>query len=284
MLATAAIVEASRPRSRARSPEGRRRSGDDREGRRSAAARRTRSPRSGPTAAARPCRHAELPEAEVLAGMPIRSLDDMRPPGNGSCAWARASYSSRGATCDGPESIDVACTASGSFELRRPRIETRHTHGTGCTLSSAIAANLALGLADREAIERRATTSTARSGMRPALGGGHGPLNHFWRGYTDQRMPDSRFRRDRGSARRRIAVGRGRCRRARLRRRGDVRRSRARPQRRAAGAVARLRGVRAAGAETFAQIGAEAGENAGRGRGWRSITAPGASRSARPAS
>jgi hydroxymethylpyrimidine/phosphomethylpyrimidine kinase len=75
----------------------------------------------------------------------------------------------------------VACAQSGTFEIRRPRIETRHTHGTGCTLSSAIAANLARGLPDREAIEAAREYLDGAIRHAPGLGAGHGPLNHFWR-------------------------------------------------------------------------------------------------------
>ena len=95
-----------------------------------------------------------MPEAEVLAGMPVRSLEDMREAGRRILELGPRVVLVKGGHLDGPESIDVACTAAETFEIRRPRIHTRHTHGTGCTLSSAIAANLALGLADRDAIER----------------------------------------------------------------------------------------------------------------------------------
>jgi hydroxymethylpyrimidine/phosphomethylpyrimidine kinase len=75
----------------------------------------------------------------------------------------------------------VCVTATDSFEIRTPRIETPHTHGTGCTLASAIAANLARGLPDRQAIERAREYLDGAIRHAPRLGGGHGPLNHFWR-------------------------------------------------------------------------------------------------------
>lgn len=82
---------------------------------------------------------------------------------------------------EGPDSIDVVCTVAGGFEVRGPRIASRSTHGTGCTLSSAIAANLALGLSDRDAIERAREYLEGAIRHAPAIGRGHGPLNHFWR-------------------------------------------------------------------------------------------------------
>jgi hydroxymethylpyrimidine/phosphomethylpyrimidine kinase len=62
---------------------------------------------------------------------------------------------------------------------RRPRIDTRHTHGTGCTLSAAIAAGLARG-EDLEAAVDRAIRYVSRAiEAAPGLGGGHGPINHL---------------------------------------------------------------------------------------------------------
>jgi hydroxymethylpyrimidine/phosphomethylpyrimidine kinase len=122
-----------------------------------------------------------VPEAEVLAGMPVRSVDDMRRAGERILRLGPRVVLVKGGHLDGPDSTDVACTQAGAFEVRRPRIETRHTHGTGCTLSSAIAANLARGLPDREAIEAARDYLDGAIRHAPGLGAGHGPLNHFWR-------------------------------------------------------------------------------------------------------
>ena len=122
-----------------------------------------------------------VPEAEVLAGIPVRSLEDMREAGRRILAMGPRVVLVKGGHLEGPESIDVVCTASEVFEIRRPRIDTRHTHGTGCTLSSAIAASLALGLTDREAIESARDYLDGAIRHAPGLGAGHGPLNHFWR-------------------------------------------------------------------------------------------------------
>src|SRR3954471_20403416 len=122
-----------------------------------------------------------IPEAEVLADMSIHSLEDMREAGERILRTGPRVVLVKGGHLDGPESVDVACTESGVFELRRPRIPTRHTHGTGCTLSSAIAANLARGLSDREAIEGAREYLDGAIRHAPQLGAGHGPLNHFWR-------------------------------------------------------------------------------------------------------
>jgi hydroxymethylpyrimidine/phosphomethylpyrimidine kinase len=122
-----------------------------------------------------------VPEAEVLAGMTVRSVEDMRQAGRRILELGPRVVLVKGGHLDGPESIDVACTQAETFDIRRPRIDSRHTHGTGCTLSSAIAANLALGLSDRDAIERARDYLDGAIRHAPGIGGGHGPLNHFWR-------------------------------------------------------------------------------------------------------
>lgn len=122
-----------------------------------------------------------VPEAEALAGLTIRSVDDMRRAGDRILRMGPRVVLVKGGHLEGPESIDVACTASETFHITRPRVATAHTHGTGCTLSSAIAANLAHGLTDREALEAAREYLDGAIRHAPGLGKGHGPLNHFWR-------------------------------------------------------------------------------------------------------
>lgn len=126
-----------------------------------------------------------IPEAEVLTGARIACLDDMRRAARAVLALGPRWVMVKGGHLDGPDSIDVIASAHDDFELRRPRISSRSTHGTGCTLSSAIAANLALGLGDREAIERAREYLDGAIRHAPAIGRGSGPLAHFWRGYTE---------------------------------------------------------------------------------------------------
>jgi hydroxymethylpyrimidine/phosphomethylpyrimidine kinase len=122
-----------------------------------------------------------VPEAEILAGIRIRSVEDMRQAGRRILALGPRVVLVKGGHLAGPESIDVACTAERILEFSGPRIQTQHTHGTGCTLASAIAANLAKGLADLDAIgEARAYVEGAIRAA-PGIGKGHGPLGHFWR-------------------------------------------------------------------------------------------------------
>jgi hydroxymethylpyrimidine/phosphomethylpyrimidine kinase len=124
-----------------------------------------------------------VPEAEVLAGITIGSLDDMRTAAHRILELGPRVVLVKGGHLPGPESIDLAVTTRESFELRGPRVDTTSTHGTGCTLASAIAANLALGLETREALSRAREYVQGAILHAPRIGGGHGPLNHFWRVY-----------------------------------------------------------------------------------------------------
>lgn len=119
-------------------------------------------------------------EAEVLANMRVASLADQREAARRIHGLGPSAVVVKGGHLTGAEAVDVLFDGHEFTELRSPRIETRHTHGTGCTFASAIAANLALGHALPEAV-RRAKTYVAgamRNGV--AVGRGHAPLDHFW--------------------------------------------------------------------------------------------------------
>lgn len=123
-----------------------------------------------------------VPEAEELARMKITSLNDMYAAGRRILALGPRVVLVKGGHLEGAESVDVACTASGTHEFRSPRIASTHTHGTGCTLASAIAANLAVGCDDHDAIARAKSYVDGAIRHAPGIGRGHGPLAHFWRG------------------------------------------------------------------------------------------------------
>jgi hydroxymethylpyrimidine/phosphomethylpyrimidine kinase len=122
-----------------------------------------------------------IPEAEVLAGMSIRSLNDMREAGRRILGLGPGVVLVKGGHREGDDVIDVICSADATYDLRSPRLRTRHTHGTGCTLASAIAANLARGLDIADAILRARDYLVGAIEHAPGIGKGHGPLNHFWR-------------------------------------------------------------------------------------------------------
>jgi hydroxymethylpyrimidine/phosphomethylpyrimidine kinase len=124
-----------------------------------------------------------VPEAEVLSGLRITCVDDMHAAGRRILTFGPRVVLIKGGHLDGPDSVDVAVSADDTFELRGPRLATTSTHGTGCTLASAIAANLALGLELRAAFERAREYLEGAIRHAPGLGRGHGPLGHFWRVY-----------------------------------------------------------------------------------------------------
>jgi hydroxymethylpyrimidine/phosphomethylpyrimidine kinase len=125
-----------------------------------------------------------VPEAEVLSGSSIRTLDDMRAAARRIRALGPRVVVVKGGHLSGGDLvIDVVCTPEREFDLTGPRIETRHTHGTGCTFSAAIAAFLALGQPVEDALRSARAYLEGAIRHAPGLGSGHGPLNHFWRLY-----------------------------------------------------------------------------------------------------
>jgi hydroxymethylpyrimidine/phosphomethylpyrimidine kinase len=89
---------------------------------------------------------------------------------------------------------DVLWSGGRMIELTEPRVDTRHTHGTGCTLSAAIAARLALGDALEDAVRAAKHYVTLAIRQAPALGKGHGPLQHFRIGAPGLRRPGLKTR------------------------------------------------------------------------------------------
>ena len=120
-----------------------------------------------------------IPEAEVLAGMEITSIDAMGEAGRRILALGPRVVLVKGGHLEGDRSIDIACAAGRIETFEAARIHTIHTHGTGCTLASAIAANLALGREEMDAIGRAKHYVTAAIRRAPGIGRGHGPLGHF---------------------------------------------------------------------------------------------------------
>jgi hydroxymethylpyrimidine/phosphomethylpyrimidine kinase len=122
-----------------------------------------------------------IPEAEVLAGMPVRTRDDMREAARRIAGWKTGAVVIKGGHMEGPEVLDLLYEDGRFVEMVSPRIETRHTHGTGCTFAAALAAQLARGAGLEDAV--RGAKAYVEGAMRAGipLGRGHRPLNHFWR-------------------------------------------------------------------------------------------------------
>ncbi|MGA9659861.1 MAG: bifunctional hydroxymethylpyrimidine kinase/phosphomethylpyrimidine kinase [Asticcacaulis sp.] len=120
------------------------------------------------------------PEATALTGIQIESEDDMHKAGAALLDMGAKAVLIKGGHLAGPEVVDVLITPEGPHRFVSERIETLHTHGTGCTLASACAALM------RPARPLQETIGLARDYvggailMAPQFGEGHGPLRHNW--------------------------------------------------------------------------------------------------------
>jgi hydroxymethylpyrimidine/phosphomethylpyrimidine kinase len=128
-----------------------------------------------------------LPEAGVLLDLePARDEAGMIQMAEALRALGPPAVLVKGGHLAGEESIDVLDDGAEPLTLAAPRIATRNTHGTGCTLSAAIAALLARGLPLRAAVRQAKAylTEALRTSERLRVGHGHGPVHHFhalWR-------------------------------------------------------------------------------------------------------
>ncbi len=125
-----------------------------------------------------------LPEAETLLGRePITDANEMQSAAEALLALGPKAVLLKGGHLQGDQSPDLLIDADGSEVLHSRRIDTRNTHGTGCTLSSAIAVGLARGLDARRAVGDAKDYIQAAIGAADNLdiGRGHGPVHHFHR-------------------------------------------------------------------------------------------------------
>jgi hydroxymethylpyrimidine/phosphomethylpyrimidine kinase len=127
-----------------------------------------------------------LPEAAALLDEPLAaSAAEIERQGKRLLAMGCPAVLIKGGHGEGSESTDYLVTASGVIALSAPRVATQNTHGTGCSLSSAIAAGLAKG-EDMETAVRNAkawVSAAIAAADRFAVGHGHGPIHHFHRFY-----------------------------------------------------------------------------------------------------
>ena len=119
-----------------------------------------------------------IPEAEVLTGIEITSVDDMRRAGEYLLNIGPKSVLIKGGHLTDDTLTDILLTGSAVTLYSSPRLKTVHTHGTGCTLASAVAAGIAQGLEVQIATERARRYVFEAIRTAPGLGAGHGPLNH----------------------------------------------------------------------------------------------------------
>jgi hydroxymethylpyrimidine kinase/phosphomethylpyrimidine kinase len=121
-------------------------------------------------------------EAERLTGMRVDSEEALERAARLIVSMGPRAALVKGGHLDlGGRAVDVLVEGDRAFHFEAPRVETRNTHGTGCTLASAIATYLALGRPLVEAVAGAKEYVTEAIARAPGIGRGHGPLNHFWK-------------------------------------------------------------------------------------------------------
>lgn len=123
-----------------------------------------------------------LPEAGVLLGTPApRDEASMREAGQALMKLGPKAVLVKGGHLEGSQTVDLLFTEDGEHRFSSPRIATKNTHGTGCSLSSAIAAHLARGFSLHEAVKASILYlhDAILAADRLEVGSGHGPVHHF---------------------------------------------------------------------------------------------------------
>lgn len=123
-----------------------------------------------------------LPEAEVITGLEINTIEDMKKAAELIYKMGPKYVLVKGGHLEG-EAVDILYDGTVFTYYNSPRINTKNTHGTGCTLSSAIAANLGKGLSIAEAIDQAKNYITIAIENSFSIGKGVGPVHHFHQWY-----------------------------------------------------------------------------------------------------
>jgi len=121
-----------------------------------------------------------LPEAEALLDRPIDSVEAMTAAARDLLSTGAQAVLLKGGHLDGEIVTDILAFGDEISRFESARIKTRHTHGTGCSLASAIATGLAQGLGLQSAVARGRDYVLEAIRTAPGYGSGHGPLNHGW--------------------------------------------------------------------------------------------------------
>ena len=119
-----------------------------------------------------------LPEAEAMSGMRIETEDQMHHAADALLTLGVPAVLLKGGHLPGDEVVDLLATEAETLVFRAPRIHSRHTHGTGCTLASAVASGLAQGMSLADSVARGRVFVRAAIESAPGFGAGHGPLDH----------------------------------------------------------------------------------------------------------
>ncbi|OYX29652.1 MAG: bifunctional hydroxymethylpyrimidine kinase/phosphomethylpyrimidine kinase [Caulobacterales bacterium 32-69-10] len=120
------------------------------------------------------------PEAAVLTGLVVETTADLERAGEALLALGCQAVLMKGGHIAGDRLVDLLMTPYATTRFETGRIETRHTHGTGCTLASACAALLAQGRSLDAAVEQARDYVQGAIRHAPGFGAGHGPLDHGW--------------------------------------------------------------------------------------------------------
>jgi hydroxymethylpyrimidine/phosphomethylpyrimidine kinase len=120
-----------------------------------------------------------LDEAALLVEDPVETVPQMEKAGHTLVLQGADAALVKGGHLVGDEVVDVLVTPTDVRHFRHPRIVTTSTHGTGCTLSAAVAAGLAHGRPLERAVAEALDFVHRAMAAAPGLGGGHGPLNHL---------------------------------------------------------------------------------------------------------
>ena len=119
-----------------------------------------------------------VPEAEILTGLKIDDVDDLTKAGDALLKMNVYAALMKGGHLKGKSVFDVLVSEEGANIMSGPRIHSRHTHGTGCTLASAVAACMAQGATLEQAVMTAREFVFQAIKTAPKLGEGNGPLNH----------------------------------------------------------------------------------------------------------
>ncbi len=120
------------------------------------------------------------PEAEVLTGKAVDGINGQRRAAERLLEMGATAALVKGGHVPGDVIVDVLATQSGEHFFEGERIDTKATHGTGCTLASGIAAGLARGLALKDAVALARAYLVEAIRRAPGLGAGNGPVDHGW--------------------------------------------------------------------------------------------------------
>jgi hydroxymethylpyrimidine/phosphomethylpyrimidine kinase len=119
-----------------------------------------------------------VPELEALVETEVADEADMLLAAQELLGMGPQAVLAKGGHLKGASVVDWLVTRQGQQRFEAPRVQTQHTHGTGCTLASAVAAGLAAGLPLAVAVERARAYLLSALAAAPGLGAGHGPLGH----------------------------------------------------------------------------------------------------------